>query len=386
MHVRWMLCILLCVFIATIASPFVQAGASANLDPNLPYQAKKSNPVTYEVDFSAVVTPPYHAEVLKIWLPMPQSDSVQEVTEGELSSFPQKVRPQVGIEKVYGNKFAYFEFKHPAGAQMVRHKFKIKVWELHWDIDPAKVVSVKKWPVSFAPFLRDDEKQSVIVNDYIRKFTLKLVPTTKGQSRDFQSVFTWVNDNMKYDHKTASLSASSVNALEKTGGHCSDYHGLCSAMGRALGYPTRLTYGINPFPKNSPSHCKMEAFLPPYGWVCFDVSETQQFIKTINANKDLEPELKAKLAQAAKDRLFKGFRDNTWFLQTRGSDYELVPPAAKKAAVVRTIYAEADGVAFAEPDPANQNQRAFSWMTMHDYRADRVVTYPFTDWKSLQKP
>ena len=45
-------------------------------------------------------------------------------------------------------------------------------------------------------------------------------------------------------------------------------------MGRALGYPTRMTYGINPFPKNSPSHCKMEAFLPPYGWVAFDVSDT----------------------------------------------------------------------------------------------------------------
>ena len=28
-----------------------------------------------------------------------------------------------------------------------------------------------------------------------------------------------------------------------------------------------MTYGINPFPKNSPSHCKLEAYLPPYGWV-----------------------------------------------------------------------------------------------------------------------
>ena len=367
------------ILFATLFSSLIRAG---ELDPALPYQAAKSNSVTYEVDFSAVVTPPYHAEVLKVWLPMPQSDSVQEVTEGELSSFPQKVAPRIGIEKVYGNKFAYFEFKHPEGAQMVRHKFKIKVWELRWDVDPAKVVDVKKWPASFDPYLRD-ESQAVVVNGEVRKLTLQLVPTTKGQGNDLLSVFSWVNDNMKYDHGKASLGASSLNALAGKGGHCSDYHGLCSAMGRALGYPTRMTYGINPFPKNSPSHCKMEAFLPPYGWVAFDVSDTQQFIKKIHANKEIEPALKEKLARAAKDRLFKGFRDNTWFLQTRGSDYELEPPAAKRAAVVRTIYAEADGAALREPDPANKGQREFSWMTMHDYRADRVVTYPFADWKSL---
>jgi hypothetical protein len=104
----------------------------------------------------------------------------------------------------------------------------------------------------------------------------------------------------------------------------------------------------------------------------------------INDNPKLDVMQKEKLARAAQNRLFKGFRDNTWFLQTRGSDYDLAPPAAKKAAVVRTIYAEADGVAFREPDPANRDQREFTWMTLHDYRADRVVPYPYSDVKTLQ--
>ena len=42
------------------------------LDPNLPYQAKRSHPVTYEVDFAVVVTAPYHTKKLKVWLPLPQ--------------------------------------------------------------------------------------------------------------------------------------------------------------------------------------------------------------------------------------------------------------------------------------------------------------------------
>src|SRR5262249_53244260 len=152
---------------------------------------------------------------------------------------------------------------------------------------------------------------------------------------------------------------------------------LCAALGRAMGYPTRVTYGINPFPKNSPSHCRMEAFLPPYGWVSFDVSETQNMIRTIQKDKKLTEKEKKELSRAAQDRLQKGFRDNTCFLQTRGTDYELEPPAAKRVAIVRTIYAEADGVALPEPDPANAQKREFSWMTVHQYHADRKVTNPF---------
>jgi hypothetical protein len=82
--------------------------------------------------------------------------------------------------------------------------------------------------------------------------------------------------------------------------------------------------------------------------------------------------------------MVSGFRDNTWFIQTRGTDYELSPPAAKKAAVVRTAYVEADGVALAEPDPANHEQRAFSWMTVQKFTPDRPVPYPFKDLKSLE--
>src|SRR5262249_15368400 len=146
--------------------------------------------------------------------------------------------------------------------------------------------------------------------------------------------------------------ASALHALEKKRGHCSDYHGLCAALGRALGYPTRVTYGINPFPKNSPSHCKLEAFLPPYGWVSFHVSETQRLTPAIKKPKDLDPAGRTRLMQTASDRLTGGFRDNPWSLQTKGTASALAPPAAKRVAVVRTIYAEADGVALPEPDPA----------------------------------
>jgi len=358
------------------------ADAAKPLDPNLPYQAEKSNPVTYDVEFAFVVTAPYHTRNLKVWVPVPQSDAGQEVTPPAFSTFPTEVKPQIGTEKRFGNTFAYFAFDHPEGAQIIRTAFKVTVWELRWNVDAARVARAKDWPAGFERYLQT-EQQAVVVNDDVRKLAQLFVPRPQGTAQDFAGALAGVNQFMKYDHAAASLGGSSEFALKHQRGHCSDYHGLCSALGRALGYPTRMTYGINPFPKNSPSHCKMEAYLPPYGWVSFDVSETQRLIAAIQKADKLDRKQQEELMDAANRRMNQGFRDNTWFLQTRGSDYDLVPPAGKRVPVVRTIYAEADGVALAEPDPANPEKREFSWMTAHRYKADKPVPYPFKDFKTL---
>jgi hypothetical protein len=142
---------------------------------------------------------------------------------------------------------------------------------------------------------------------------------------------------------------------------------------------------MNAFPKSSPSHCKLEAFLHPYGWVSFDVSETQKLLQLIRTTKDLTDPEREDLIQAARRRLLHGFRDNTWFVQTRGTDYELAPPASSRVPVVRTIYAEADGKPLADPDPSNSEEIKFSWMTAHRFEPDSPAPYPFTNINSLRE-
>jgi hypothetical protein len=137
-------------------------------------------------------------------------------------------------------------------------------------------------------------------------------------------------------------------------------------------------------PKNSPSHCRVEAFLPPYGWVSFDLSETQQMIKRIHDDPKLDKNAKDKLAKAARDRLLAGFRENSWLLMTRGTNYQLAPTAVTPVPVVRTAYIEADGEALPDPDPANSKQRQFAWMTVHKYTSDRPFALPFKDYSTLK--
>lgn len=354
------------------------------LDPGQPYAAERREAVTYDVDFSVVVTPPYGTKKLRVWLPIPPSDAAQQVSDSRLASFPMKVEPQVGRESTFGNTFAYFEYDNPQGAQVVRHQFRIRVAELRWGVQGTKVRAVADWPASFAAYRRG-ESQAVVVNDKIETLLREIVPARRDPLANFADILSWAQDNLQYDHVDASLAASAEHALEKRRGHCSDYHGLCASLGRALGYPTRVTYGINAFPKNSPSHCKLEAYLPPYGWVSFDVSETQKLVAAIRQDDKLSSAAKDALTAAARRRLASGFRDNTWFLQTRGTDYDLAPPASRRVSVVRTAYVEADGQPLADPDPANKKQNAYSWMTVHEYRPDREVKYPFTEIASLEE-
>lgn len=354
---------------------------AADPDPTQPYSATNANPVTYDIDFRVIVTAPQNTKKLRVWIPVPQSDKGQEVKPGTFATFPLDVKPALNTEEVFGNTFAYFEFDNPQGAQIITHAFKATVWEQRWNVDPAKVTRVEKWPKSFDPFRRGEAR--VVVDDKFKKLADQIAGGKPNPASELDAILSWAHDYLTYDHSNTSLVASSEHALEKKRGDCSDYHGLCSSLGRALGLPTRVAYGIHLFPKNLPVHCKLEAFLPPYGWVSFDVSETQRMIKAIEANPDLKADEKKALVKAAAERLRAGFRDNTWLMHSKGTEYDLAPKASQKVPLVATIYAEADGKPLPLPDPADVTKREFAWMTAHKYTPDRAVTYPFRDLKSL---
>ena len=363
----------------------VTLGAAAHPDePDAarPYTATKSAPVNYDIDLRVVVTAPAGTKTLKVWVPVPQDDAGQTVTAGEWSVFPSGVEPTFHTEKVFGNRFASFEFDAPQGAQIITHTFKATVWQLDWRVEARKVEGVSKWPGPFDPYRRSESR--ILVDDRVKRLAGDLVGNG-GPAGDLAAIMDWVQANMTYDHSATSLVASTDHALTKKRGDCSDYHGLCASLTRAIGLPTRVTYGLHLFPKNLPVHCKCEVYLHPYGWVSFDLSETQRLVKAIEAAGDLTATEKKELATAALARLRRGFRDNTWLLVTKGTDYELAPAAAAgKVPLVPTIYAEADGKPLPLPDPADPTKREFAWMTAHKYTADKLAPYPFREWNTLK--
>src|SRR5436305_938810 len=121
------------LLVALLVSALLPLAASAEPDPNQPYSATRSEPVTYDIDFRVIVTAPQNTKKLRVWLPVPPSDRGQEVKPGTFATFPTDVKPTTHTEAVFGNTFAYFEFHNPQGAQIISHSFRAMVWEQGWN-------------------------------------------------------------------------------------------------------------------------------------------------------------------------------------------------------------------------------------------------------------
>ena len=105
------------------------------LDPTQAYRpVLMGEAVTYDVEFVVAVTAPEHTQKLKVWLPIPPSDNVQAVKSREINVFPDAQEPTFATENVYGNRFAYFEFEHPQGAQIITHKYQVTTHALRWNV------------------------------------------------------------------------------------------------------------------------------------------------------------------------------------------------------------------------------------------------------------
>lgn len=358
------------IFFALIFASKVWAGEV--LDPNQAYTAEQKNAVTYEAEFDLVFTPPSGSQDVRVWLPVPPSNAAQK-----LANYRTDPKPDTdAAEPLYGNRLVSFHFEKPLGGQTIHQSFRITTHELFWHLDPDQAQVVSEWPTSFAPFLRSEDK--IVVDESTRALAREIVGDEANPILQARKITDYVMASLNYSHTTCSLEASSKWALEKKTGHCSDYHGLTTALARSVGIPARVTYGVNPLPKSSPSHCKNEMFFAGYGWVSFDVSETQQFVKKIQADPSMSAQEREKKVAMVMDRFYSGYRDNTWYQSSSGTNFDFVPKtAAGTPPLVRTAYIEADGVPLKDPDPGNPEEKEFAWMTVVKFSPDQAVTYPF---------
>ncbi len=368
---------------APAAAPVRPSDGAKALDESPRSPAVLSNPISHDVDFAVVITAPANCKKLAIWLPLPPTNEIQKIEDSQLSTFPVEVSPRIETEPVFGNRFAYYEFDQPTGGLIIRHKFRAIIHQANWSVDPTKIGPVVDWEKEFEPYL----KLSTVDDSSAFQETIKQIGASGPKSSDdIYSAMDWIGQNLSYSHEKASLSGDVNHAFNERAGHCSDYHGLCAEMGRRMGYPGRVMYGLCLYPKSSPSHCKLEVFLPGYGWIPFDLSETQKLVQRIQGSKELGIDEKERLTKIARTRLKEGFRENSWLEVTRGTNYELAPKGAAPVKLVRTIYAEADGVPLRDPDPSNPSQREFSWMTVMKFSAEPKFqpAFPNNDFQRIE--
>lgn len=351
-----------------VQSCVVQAETAVNLSADAEYQAQLSRSATYQVDFRVAVTAPAETKKLRVWLPLAEDNRAQRIENRQIETFPRDVKPSIHTEPFFGNTFAYFEFDSPQGTQLISHQFTAQLQQLNWQVDYSSVLQPESWSASLAPYQRIDPRAKD--GDPLRDVLQSIGPATRSSADRLVSAMQWVDQNLTYDHSVASLSGDPMHGLLYRRGHCSDYHGLCSTLAQKVGYPSRVVYGLQMFDKASPSHCKLEVFLPPYGWVTYDLSETQKLVIQIGQDKSLSPQQRDERVNFVKQRTMRGFRENTWLQVTRGTNYQLAPPASRPVPLIRTIYAEADGEPLIDFDPSNPDRNDAFWVTMHRVDGD----------------
>ncbi len=312
----------------------------------------------FKVDFRVALKAPAKTKQLRVWVPLSPSTKNQMVWDRKFHTFPREHQPQFTREPTFGNEFAYFEIDSPDGPLEIRHTFTAEIAQLDWGVDYSKVANTASWPKSFDLFQTPDVRSERAKN--YTEIVEQIQSVSDAKSKQFMKAIEWVDENLTYDSTNASLTADPAHGLIHRRGHCSDYHGLCGTFAREIGYPSRVLYGLQMFDKGSPSHCKLEVFMPPYGWVTYDLSETQKLAIKLSKDDKLLPEQRKKNADFIRQRTLNGFRENTWLLVTRGENYPLMPAASSAVSIIRTIYAEADGIPLKEGAAAQEG----TWLTM----------------------
>lgn len=234
--------------------------------------------------------------LVRVWFPIPPSDSNQQVQLKHISSSLLLKRTQ---ESEYGNAMYYQKITRPKDPltftldyQVTRKEYTQgglqDLMAYNRDSDPA--------PASLARFLAPDKL--VPVNDKFRQMAAEITQGKAGDVEKAYAIYEYVFHNLRYDKTgTGWGRGDAMWACDSKRGNCTDFHSLFIALMHAEKIPARFEIGF-PLPegKNESDipgyHCWAEFYLDGRGWVPVDISEAWKnpakrdfFFGSLDANR-----------------------------------------------------------------------------------------------------
>lgn len=279
---------------------------------------------TFSIEYAAVIPEvPKGTKQLRVWLPVPEDSTVQQIRGLTFSR-----KAQINREPKYGNRIAYFEIADPVAPVHVKMKFICTRREVRLDLsrlatdaeDPENAYAVYKNPDLL-----------VTIDEPIRRLAEDVAAGKTSTLSKARQIYDYVLGKMTYDKNHAGWGLGSTqHACEVGKGNCTDFHALfnslCRAQGIASGFEIGLylPYGDMGDEPLGGYHCWALFRVPGKSWVPVDCSEADRY-----------PE--------RKEFFFGGHTSNRVTLST-GRDIVLEP--AQEGAPLNYFlnpYAEADG-------------------------------------------
>lgn len=307
------------------------------LDPGSPLSAQGQTARrqrTFSFTYQATIHDVPEGKVARIWLPVPPSNSEQDVrmTAQDLPGTPRLAR-----EPEYGNQVMFVEAKADAGKAIpLSLTYRVTRREVRGEDASARIDADL-----LARFLRPDAKVAITGKplELIRDKRLPAEPMAAARM-----LYDVVNGHMRYSKEGSGWGQGDAAWACASGyGNCSDFHSLFISLARSQQIPAKFEIGF-PLPEKRGQgelagyHCWAKFRAPGRGWIPVDISEA-------NKNPKL---LDYYFGNLSEDRI-------TFSV---GRDLELVPKqAAKPLNFFVYPYVEVDGVVY----PDEKIERRFSF-------------------------
>jgi len=253
-----------CVAIAAAALLMASRLASSDEAPAAP--AKRTFKFTYAVKIPA---PAEGSRVLEAWIPVPQSDDLQNVSDLKVQA---SVPHTVESESEYGNKMIHVKVENPKAGV-----------DISWSavIERAADVGQGKGAVH-ARFTQPDKL--VPLEGKATQMAAELGVKTGGTVRErAKKIYDNVLHTMFYDKVAEGWGKGDFDRACTVGkGNCTDFHAKFIGIGRAAGIPVRFTMGV-PLSTDAKGlaggyHCWAH-FYDGASWIPVDISEAQKLLE-----------------------------------------------------------------------------------------------------------
>jgi transglutaminase-like putative cysteine protease len=230
----------------------------------------------FDLTYKARITDlPTDARKVDLWIPVPASDDLQEVTVLGITSPVSYVITKDGR---YGNSVLHLEVADPKQPEIaVEMNVRVHRKEsLHHDL-PAGPPAKAALPADAEQWLKPD--RLVPLDDRIKSLAQTV---TAGKATDLEkarAIYDYVEKTMSYDKSGTGWGNGDIYwACDAKRGNCTDFHALFIGLNRAVGIPAKFEIGF-PIPDDRGQgeiagyHCWAEFYLQGYGWVPVDASE-----------------------------------------------------------------------------------------------------------------
>lgn len=223
---------------------------------------------------------PADARHLRLWIPLPKADDLQEISDLEIDSPLPFERHREGE---YGNEYLYLEadraqLQLPAEISMrfraTRREHRVALNRGNGTVAAAADTTDAR---QLARFLEPDR---LVPTDGI--IAALSEQTTRGKETPLEkarAIYDYVVSTMKYDKSGDGWGrGDAIYACNARQGNCTDFHALFIGMMRVAGIPARFEIGFSLPADNAEGeipgyHCWAQFYVEPYGWIPVDASE-----------------------------------------------------------------------------------------------------------------